>query len=94
MTARVDTLGFNAQIDNDTDSLQSEEESDVEAQLEAFMAQAIQSSSKGNIAIRESQQSAEDMPTIKEARRELQMPDIDVFKEQNEFDPVFKVLKN
>lgn len=41
MTARADTLGLNAQIENDTDSMQSEEESDVEAQLEAFMAQAI-----------------------------------------------------
>ena len=41
MTAGADTLGLNAQIENDTDSMQSEEESDVEAQLEAFMAQAI-----------------------------------------------------
>ena len=31
MVARADTLGLNAHIDNETDSLQSEEESDVEA---------------------------------------------------------------
>ena len=31
MVARADTLGLNARIDDETDSLQSEEESDVEA---------------------------------------------------------------
>ena len=42
MLARADTLGLDAQIENDTDSLASEEDSDVEAQLEAFMGQALQ----------------------------------------------------
>jgi hypothetical protein len=55
MVARSDTLGLNAQIENDTDSIQSEEESDVEAQLEAFMAQAISSNAAGAMNIRESQ---------------------------------------
>ena len=56
MMARADTLGLNAQVDNDTDSLKSEEESDVEAQLEAFMAQAISGNTgAGAMNIRESQ---------------------------------------
>ena len=42
MLARADTLGLDAQIEDDeTESLRSEEDSDVEAQLEAFMGQAI-----------------------------------------------------
>lgn len=81
MVAHSDTLGLNAQIENDTDSIQSEEESDVEAQLEAFMAQAISSNAAGAMNIRESQQSAEDLPKIQETSKQIPMPEIDVFKE-------------
>ena len=37
MMARADALGLDAQIQDDTDSMNSAEDSDVEAQLEAFM---------------------------------------------------------
>lgn len=92
MVARKDNFGLNAQIENDTESM-SEEESDVEDQLEAFMAQAIVSKDgAGNMNIRDSQQSADDLPKIVETQlKTLPMPNMDVFKEQNEFDPVFKV---
>lgn len=91
MLARADTLGLDAQLDNDTETDRSEDESDVEAQLEAFMAQAL---NKDGAKVRESQQSAEDLPKIQEtAKKGLPMPAMDVFKEQNEFDPVFKVHK-
>lgn len=53
MLARADTLGVKAEIEQDSDdSLTSEEESDVEAQLEAFMGQAIVS--KDIVKVRDS----------------------------------------
>lgn len=63
MMARADALGLDAQIQDDTDSMNSAEDSDVEAQLEAFMGQAVQGTSSP-VRVRESQASGEDLPRI------------------------------
>ena len=91
--ARKDTLGLDAQIeDSETDSVASEQDSDIEGQLEAFMGQALQGQAD-NMKVRDSQMSAEDLPRITEAVKHVPMPVIEIFKNQNEFDPVFKVDK-
>ena len=55
MIARSDSLGIEAEIqESDSDSLQSEEDSDVEAQLEAFMNQAIVTQGKDVMNLRAS----------------------------------------
>ena len=75
--------------------LSSDEESDVEAQLEAFMGQAMISDTTGP-KIRESQASAEDLPRITERVQHganMPLPKIEIFKDQNELDPVFMVEK-
>ena len=94
MLARKDSLGVDAEVDSIvTSSLGSEEESDVEAQLEEFMRQAFVS--QPEIPKGESQSSLDDVLRMRrgKTKKALKLPKIDIFSAQNEFDPVFRVNK-
>lgn len=98
--ARTDELGLDAQIDDpDSESAdQSEDqESDIEAQLEAFMGQALQDQYLASESAMQGANAADraidfdlDIANTND-QRNVKMPKLNVFKERNEFDPVFQV---
>jgi len=91
MLARADSLGIKAELDEaDSDSSISDQDSDVEAQLESFMAQALQDSQ--NPASRQ-KKSFDDFKMILEKPRDVAMPELNVFGDKNDFDPVFQIDK-
>ena len=104
--ARTDTLGLDAQIDEpDSSSSMSNddaEDSDIEAQLEAFMGQAFQPKPPGEAGSPADQDASnpqgvdriddsdEELTQVAEIKPQLKMPHLNIFKERNEFDPIFQ----
>ena len=95
LLARKDSFGVHvAPVDSDDDiSMSSEDEFDLEGQLEAYIKQG----QEGNQAMgNESQMSAGESIRHRSSamtRNALPLPNVSLFAEHNKFDPIFKVQK-